>query len=163
MVRSWRKLIPDLDDDDLQGFRDEINRPKILDTVCATRSFENIDDHIEELLQSDVCEPGFHTWTLPMLPRNRRVRTRVGRMRAKLVLPCGVVYTVHKNKRSLQNKHQLCEKIESNLCSSVNEPNKICWITRVFRLFVCHIPFINPGVYCNDGLLFEVMFGRFFK
>jgi hypothetical protein len=45
MVRSWRKLLPDLEDDDLQGFPDEeISKSEILDTVCAVRSFGNVDE-----------------------------------------------------------------------------------------------------------------------
>jgi hypothetical protein len=47
----------------LQGFSyAEINKYKILDMVCAMRSFENIDVYNEEWLKSDVCELGFqHT------------------------------------------------------------------------------------------------------
>jgi hypothetical protein len=42
LVQSWRKLLPYLEEDDLQGFRDEETRKsEILDMVCAMRSFEN--------------------------------------------------------------------------------------------------------------------------
>jgi hypothetical protein len=49
LVQSWRKLLPDLEDDDLQGFpNEEINKFKILDMVCAMRSSENTDkDNVE--------------------------------------------------------------------------------------------------------------------
>jgi hypothetical protein len=59
LVRSWRKLLPDPDDDDLQGFpNEETSKSKILDILCAMRSFENINKKkkkVKELLQSDVC------------------------------------------------------------------------------------------------------------
>jgi hypothetical protein len=48
----------------LQGFpNEEISKSKILDMVCAVRSFENSnEDNVEEWLQSDACEVGFqHT------------------------------------------------------------------------------------------------------
>jgi hypothetical protein len=50
LVRSWRKLVPGLEDDDLQGFpNEEIRKSEILDVVCAMRSFENMDeDNVEE-------------------------------------------------------------------------------------------------------------------
>jgi hypothetical protein len=65
LVRSWRKILPDLEQDDLQGFpNEEISKSKILDMVCAMRSFENINkDNVEELLQSDACEVGFQHMT----------------------------------------------------------------------------------------------------
>jgi hypothetical protein len=47
LVRLWRKLLPDLEGD-LQGFsNEEINKSKILDMVCAMRSFENEEDNVE--------------------------------------------------------------------------------------------------------------------
>jgi hypothetical protein len=86
LVQSWRKLLPDLEDD-LQSFpNEEIGKSKILDMVCTMRSFENFnEDNIKEWLQSDVCELGFQhmTRTLLMLPRNKREKKRVGRMRVK--------------------------------------------------------------------------------
>jgi hypothetical protein len=44
LVRSWRKLLPDL------GFHnEEINKSEILDMVFAVRSFEIVDeDNTEE-------------------------------------------------------------------------------------------------------------------
>jgi hypothetical protein len=86
LVRSRRELLPDLEDDDFQGFPNEkISTSKIVDMVCAMRNFENTDeDNVEELLQSDACEVS--SKTLPMLPQNRRVKKRVGRMRVKFVL-----------------------------------------------------------------------------
>jgi hypothetical protein len=65
LIRLWRKLLPDLEDDDLQSFPNEqIGKPKILDMVCAMRNFENIDKgNIEEWLQSDACELGLHYTT----------------------------------------------------------------------------------------------------
>jgi hypothetical protein len=50
LVRLGRNLIPDLEEDNLQGFpNEEINKSEILDMVCAMRSFENIDkNNIEE-------------------------------------------------------------------------------------------------------------------
>jgi hypothetical protein len=57
LVRSWRKLLPDLEE---QGFPNKkISKSEILDMVCAMRSFENVD----EWLQSDVCELGFQHMT----------------------------------------------------------------------------------------------------
>jgi hypothetical protein len=49
-VQSRRKLLPDLEDDDLEGFPNhEISKSEILDMVCAMRSFGNIDeDNVEE-------------------------------------------------------------------------------------------------------------------
>jgi hypothetical protein len=45
LVRSWRKLLSDLEEDDLQGFRNEdVSKSEILDIVRATRSFENMDE-----------------------------------------------------------------------------------------------------------------------
>jgi hypothetical protein len=43
LVRLWRKLIPDIEEDDLQGFSDRISKAKILDMMCAMRSFENVN------------------------------------------------------------------------------------------------------------------------
>jgi hypothetical protein len=49
LVRSWRKLLPDLEDDDLQSFPNEISKSKILGMVCAMRNFENFDENkVEE-------------------------------------------------------------------------------------------------------------------
>jgi hypothetical protein len=50
LVRSWRKLLPDLEEYDLQGFRNkEINKSENLDMVCAMRSFKSInEDNVEE-------------------------------------------------------------------------------------------------------------------
>jgi hypothetical protein len=60
LVRSWRELFPDLEDDDLQGFpNEEIRKSKILD-MCTMRSFENFN---EEWLESDACEVGFQHLT----------------------------------------------------------------------------------------------------
>jgi hypothetical protein len=48
LVRSSRKLLPDLEDY-FQGFRnEEISKSEILDLVCAIRSFENVDENIIE-------------------------------------------------------------------------------------------------------------------
>jgi hypothetical protein len=45
LVRSWRKRLPDLEEDDLQGFpNEEIRKSEILDMVCAMRSFKNINE-----------------------------------------------------------------------------------------------------------------------
>jgi hypothetical protein len=41
LVQSWRKLLPDLKRDDMQGFL--LKKSEILDMVYAVRSFENID------------------------------------------------------------------------------------------------------------------------
>jgi hypothetical protein len=50
LIQSRRKLLPDTEENDLQSFpNEEISKSKILDMVCAMRSFENIDkDNIEE-------------------------------------------------------------------------------------------------------------------
>jgi hypothetical protein len=48
----------------LQGFPNEEIKSKILDMVCAVRSFENTDeDNIEEWLQTDAYELGFQHMT----------------------------------------------------------------------------------------------------
>jgi hypothetical protein len=47
LVLSRRKLLPDLEEDDLQGFpNDRISKSNILDMVCAKRSFENINEEM---------------------------------------------------------------------------------------------------------------------
>jgi hypothetical protein len=48
-----RKFVPDLENDNLQGFiNDELNKFKFLDTMCAVRSFRNVDkDNIKERLK----------------------------------------------------------------------------------------------------------------
>jgi hypothetical protein len=44
LVLSWRKLVPDLEEGNLQHFpKEEISESEILDTVCAMRSFKNIN------------------------------------------------------------------------------------------------------------------------
>jgi hypothetical protein len=50
LIQLWRKFLPDLEEDNLQSFPNkEISKSKILDMVCAMRSFENIDkDDAEE-------------------------------------------------------------------------------------------------------------------
>jgi hypothetical protein len=60
LVRSQREPLLDPEDKDLQGFpNEEISKSKILDTVHATRSSENVNENnIEERLQSDACELG---------------------------------------------------------------------------------------------------------
>jgi hypothetical protein len=65
LVCLWRKLLPDLEDVDLQIFPNkEIRKSKILDMVCAMRSFENINkDNTKELFLSDECEVGFQQMT----------------------------------------------------------------------------------------------------
>jgi hypothetical protein len=40
LVRARKKLLPDLENEDMQGFPNkEISKSEILDMVCATRSF----------------------------------------------------------------------------------------------------------------------------
>jgi hypothetical protein len=65
MVQSWRKLLPDLEDKNFEGFpNEEIDKSEITDIVCAMRSFENVDKaNIEEWLQSDMCELFFQHMT----------------------------------------------------------------------------------------------------
>jgi hypothetical protein len=47
LVQLWRKLLPDLDDDDLQGFPNtEISKSKTPDKVCAMRRSENINERM---------------------------------------------------------------------------------------------------------------------
>jgi hypothetical protein len=62
LVWLWRKLLPDLRGDDLQGFPNkEIRKSEILDMVCVCyEKFDNVnkDDH-EEWLQSNAGELGF--------------------------------------------------------------------------------------------------------
>jgi hypothetical protein len=49
LVQLWRKLVPHLENDDLQGFPDEeSSKCEILDMVCAMKSFENVNtDNVE--------------------------------------------------------------------------------------------------------------------
>jgi hypothetical protein len=55
LLHSWRKVVPDLVKDGLQGFPNKkIIKSEILDMVCLG-SFENINED-EEWLQSDACE-----------------------------------------------------------------------------------------------------------
>jgi hypothetical protein len=67
LVRSWRKLLPDLEDDDLQGFpKEEISKSEILDMVHVC--YEKFSKHQrsndgEWLQQSDACEVGFQHMT----------------------------------------------------------------------------------------------------
>jgi hypothetical protein len=44
LVQMWRKFLPDIEEEgDLQGLpNEEVSKSKILDMVCAMRSFENI-------------------------------------------------------------------------------------------------------------------------
>jgi hypothetical protein len=50
LVRSWRKLLPDVEKGDLQDFpNEEISKSKSLDMVYAMRNFENIN---EEMLKN---------------------------------------------------------------------------------------------------------------
>jgi hypothetical protein len=65
LVRLWRKHLPDLKEDGLQGFpNEEVGKFEILDMECAMRSFENVNkDNVEEWLQSDTCELGFQELT----------------------------------------------------------------------------------------------------
>jgi hypothetical protein len=56
----WRKLVPNLEDDNLQGFPNEkISKSKIPDIVCTMISSENANKDNEEWLQSDARELGF--------------------------------------------------------------------------------------------------------
>lgn len=60
LVWSWKKLLPDPEDNDLKGVcNTEINNSEILDMVCATRSFENTEYNNKEWHKSDVCKVGF--------------------------------------------------------------------------------------------------------
>jgi hypothetical protein len=72
----------------LQGFpNEEISKSKILDMVCATRSFENFnEDNIEEWLQCDACELGFQHLTdtdIVNAAMKQKGKKRVGRIRVK--------------------------------------------------------------------------------
>jgi hypothetical protein len=59
MVQLWRKLLPDIEEYDFQGFpTKEITMSEILDTVCAMRSSENVNE-----LQSDACDLSFQHMT----------------------------------------------------------------------------------------------------
>jgi hypothetical protein len=63
LVQLWRKLLPDLEKDDLQVFlNEEIGESEILD-MCAMRCFENVDEDNEVWLQSDAYELGFQHMT----------------------------------------------------------------------------------------------------
>jgi hypothetical protein len=64
LVQLWRKLLPDLEENHLQGFpNEETSKSKILDMVCAMRSFKNVEDNTEEQLQSEMCEFRFQYMT----------------------------------------------------------------------------------------------------
>jgi hypothetical protein len=73
LVRSRRKLLPDLEGDDLQGFSNkEISKSEILDMVCAIRSSENIDEDTLKNGYRVMCVksglPAHDRQTLSMLP-----------------------------------------------------------------------------------------------
>jgi hypothetical protein len=76
MVQSWRKLLPDLDDDLRGSPNEQIRKSEILEMESAVRSFENTDKDNEEWLKSDACKAGFQdmTDTLSMLQQNIRVK-----------------------------------------------------------------------------------------
>jgi hypothetical protein len=61
LVLSWRKLLPDIEEGNLQCFpNEEISKSEVLDMVCAIRSSENINNGIiQQWLRSDACEVGF--------------------------------------------------------------------------------------------------------
>jgi hypothetical protein len=44
LVQLWRKLVPDLEDDDFQGFPNEISKSEILDIVYCMISSGNINE-----------------------------------------------------------------------------------------------------------------------
>jgi hypothetical protein len=75
LVQSWRKLVPDLEEDDLQGFpKEEISKSEILDMVCA--------DH--RVIRMN--------WAFSMTntisgATKVRVKNKVGRIRIKFILP----------------------------------------------------------------------------
>jgi hypothetical protein len=52
LIQSWRKLLPDLEDDDFQGFPNkETSKSENLDIVCAMKSYENTNkDNVKEWL-----------------------------------------------------------------------------------------------------------------
>jgi hypothetical protein len=87
LVRSWRKLLPDLEDD-LQRFpNEEISKSEIFDVVCAMSS-ENID---EEMLKNGCTMMYVYHITDRhcQLPPQNRMEKKVRRMRVKSILPCG--------------------------------------------------------------------------
>jgi hypothetical protein len=61
LVQSWRKLVPDRDD--LQNFPNkEISKSKILDMLCAMRSFKKVTMNNGYKVMC-VCELSLHHMT----------------------------------------------------------------------------------------------------
>jgi hypothetical protein len=47
-IWSWRKPLPYLEEDDLQGFpNEETSKSEVSDRVCAMRSFENTNEEMK--------------------------------------------------------------------------------------------------------------------
>jgi hypothetical protein len=65
LVLFQRKPVPNLDDDDLQGFPNkETSKSEILVMVCTMRGFKNVDtDNVELWLQTDAYELSFQDMT----------------------------------------------------------------------------------------------------
>jgi hypothetical protein len=80
LIWSWRKLLPDLEEYDLQGFPNEkISKYEILDMACAMRSSENVDKDNKE-------NWAFSTWKTEILVTmlwNKREKRRMERMTVK--------------------------------------------------------------------------------
>jgi hypothetical protein len=81
LAQSWRKLLPDLEEDDFQGFPNKtITKSKISEMVYAMRSSENVNkDNAKEWLQSGKCEMGFQDLTDTDTANNSMRQNKEGR------------------------------------------------------------------------------------
>jgi hypothetical protein len=89
LVQSWRRHLPDLEENVLQGFsNEEIRKSEILDMVCVMRSFENINkETLKNGYSVSVSNELLARQTLTVLPRNKREKKkRVGKIREKFML-----------------------------------------------------------------------------
>ena len=61
LVRSWRKILPDIEESDFQAFSDEeITTAQIMNLATGLNGFEDVDEeNLNEWLKIDACEPGF--------------------------------------------------------------------------------------------------------
>lgn len=61
LVRSWRKLLPDLEENDFNGFPDDdSSTTEIMTMVKVLQGFENVDEvNVREWINTDACEPGY--------------------------------------------------------------------------------------------------------
>jgi hypothetical protein len=109
LVPFCRRLLLDANDDDMQGLpTDGTSKLKILDTVSATVSSEDIQQwNTEEWLQSDVCEMGFQHMTDIVNPATKQKREeKGGRDQSEIHTAVRRTVSTSQNKWSLQTISQ---------------------------------------------------------